>query len=68
MPKLTPILVVLLLICSKETLAQNKVIKDLIKVNYPSTRKIKQSDTYFGTTIDDPYRWLEDDQSEETER
>lgn len=25
------------------------------------------SDTYFGTTIEDPYRWLEDDRSKETE-
>lgn len=45
-----------------------KVIKDLIKVNYPYTSKIGQSDTYFGTTVEDPYRWLEDDRSEDTEK
>lgn len=33
---------------------------------YPQTRKVEQTDTYFGTTIKDPYRWLEDDRSEET--
>lgn len=35
-------------------------------LNYPITRKEAVSDTYFGKTIEDPYRWLEDDNSEET--
>ena len=35
-------------------------------MTYPKTNKIDISDTYFGTTIKDPYRWLEDDRSEET--
>ncbi len=38
--------------------------KDL---DYPNTKKIEFSDTYFETQIEDPYRWLEDDLSEETE-
>jgi len=33
---------------------------------YPETRKTSTTDTYFGTTVADPYRWLEDDYSEET--
>ena len=33
---------------------------------YPSTVKGAVKDTYFGTTIADPYRWLEDDNSEAT--
>jgi prolyl oligopeptidase len=33
---------------------------------YPKTKKVNVSDTYFGTTVEDPYRWLEDDRSEET--
>ncbi len=33
---------------------------------YPSTRKVPQADTFFGTTVQDPYRWLEDDRSAET--
>ncbi|WP_350286815.1 prolyl oligopeptidase family serine peptidase [uncultured Croceitalea sp.] len=49
-------------------MAQNTVIKDLIKVNYPYTSKIGQSDTYFGTSVEDPYRWLEDDRSPDTEK
>ena len=37
------------------------------KLNYPKTKKGTQVDTYFGTTIQDPYRWLENDKSPETE-
>ncbi len=33
---------------------------------YPDTRKGDVVDTYFGTQIPDPYRWLEDDLSDET--
>jgi prolyl oligopeptidase len=33
---------------------------------YPPTVKGAVKDTYFGTTIADPYRWLEDDNSEAT--
>ena len=35
-------------------------------MTYPQTRKVEQTDTYFGTTVADPYRWLEDDNSAET--
>ncbi|RZL35338.1 MAG: S9 family peptidase [Rubrivivax sp.] len=33
---------------------------------YPATRKVEQVDTYHGTAVADPYRWLEDDNSAET--
>ncbi|MBK8944789.1 MAG: S9 family peptidase [Ignavibacteriae bacterium] len=36
------------------------------KLNYPETKKVEVSDNYFGVNVDDPYRWLEDDKSEET--
>ncbi|WP_415776935.1 prolyl oligopeptidase family serine peptidase [Flavobacterium gelidilacus] len=35
-------------------------------VNYPETKKVDTVDVYFGDSIQDPYRWLEDDNSEET--
>jgi len=33
---------------------------------YPKTAKETVTDVYFGTVVHDPYRWLEDDQSDET--
>ena len=33
---------------------------------YPETAKVDSVDNYFGETVGDPYRWLEDDTSEET--
>lgn len=35
------------------------------KLQYPSTKKVEQVDTYFGTKVSDPYRWLEDEKSPE---
>lgn len=34
--------------------------------SYPVTRKGDVVDTYFGTEVPDPYRWLEDDLADET--
>ncbi len=36
------------------------------KFEYPATAKTDQVDDYFGTQVADPYRWLEDDNSEQT--
>jgi prolyl oligopeptidase len=36
------------------------------KMQYPTTKKGQVTDTYFDTKVVDPYRWLEDDRSEET--
>lgn len=37
-----------------------------MKITCPETRKSTQTDSYFGTAVADPYRWLEDDNSAET--
>ena len=35
-------------------------------MQYPQTRKIDHTDTYHGTVVPDPYRWLEDDNAKDT--
>ncbi|MBI5217489.1 MAG: S9 family peptidase [Bacteroidia bacterium] len=37
-----------------------------MKYEYPEPRKVYQADDYFGTKVEDPYRWLENDTSKET--
>jgi prolyl oligopeptidase len=34
-------------------------------LEYPEARKVEQVDDYFGTTVSDPYRWMEDVDSAE---
>ncbi|WKK65471.1 prolyl oligopeptidase family serine peptidase [Lutimonas zeaxanthinifaciens] len=41
--------------------------KSIPDVKYPITKKGNTLDTYFGKEVQDPYRWLEDDMSAETE-
>ena len=48
-----------ILTISLTSMAQNSI-------TYPETKKGTTVDTYFGTQISDPYRWLEDDKSAET--
>jgi prolyl oligopeptidase len=35
-------------------------------MKYPLTKEVDVADIYFNTTVNDPYRWLENDRSEET--
>lgn len=39
----------------------------MITLEYPRTRKSDVQDNYHGTVVKDPYRWLEDPDSEETQ-
>lgn len=41
--------------------------KETLQLKYPETKKADSVTDYFGTKVQDPYRWLEDDRSEETE-
>ncbi|WP_242203213.1 prolyl oligopeptidase family serine peptidase [Aestuariivivens insulae] len=41
--------------------------KTAMVVSYPETKPVDTVDTYFGIDVKDPYRWLEDDRSAETE-
>ncbi len=36
------------------------------QIKYPEAKRVDQVDDYFGTKVADPYRWLEDDNSDET--
>ncbi len=40
--------------------------QEQMAVTYPETKKVDTVDVYFGTKVPDPYRWLEDDLSDET--
>lgn len=46
---------------------KNESSQEMLTVNYPVTQKVDTVDTYFGTEVPDPYRWLEDDRSLQTE-
>jgi prolyl oligopeptidase len=35
-------------------------------ITYPPTKRVEQRDDYHGTIVDDPYRWLEDLDSDDT--
>ena len=56
-----PIATLLLVACNQTLYNANSE-----KMNYSQTRMDNTVDTYFGTQIADPYRWLEDDRAPET--
>ena len=58
---LTILFVTLFLSC------KNNEDKTSLILNYPETKTVDTVNTYFGTQVKDPYRWLEDDRSAATE-
>lgn len=50
------------------TTETSKANTNNIFMDYPVTKKINVTDNYFGTVVNDPFRWLEDDLSDETEQ
>lgn len=60
MKKLVSSVFVASIIVSQAVTAQNPGIK------YPATTKKEVVNSFFGEKVSDPYRWLEDDRSEET--
>ena len=47
------------------TISLSACVKTTV-MNYPQTRQEAVIDTYYGVEVEDPYRWLEDDNSDET--
>ena len=74
----TLIVVILLLVQSTRECAAQSNLKTSTRIartekdmrhptlKYPSARRGDQIDDYHGTTVADPYRWLEDPNSDET--
>ena len=56
MKKLFFLIILVTVVCSTQSQS----------LQYPPTKKTDTTDNYFGTTVPDPYRWLENDNSEET--
>ena len=49
--------------CKNET----ENVREFITLEYPETKTVDTVDTYFNVAVADPYRWLEDDRSKQTE-
>lgn len=59
---LSIIIALVLVGCNNSTISKNQNNT----VAYPSTKKVDTITNYFGTQVKDPYRWLEDDMSQQT--
>ena len=53
-----------MIMCAALMIAGSAVAQQ--KINYPKAKTVDVVDDYFGTKVADPYRWLEDDNSQAT--
>jgi len=63
MKKLAFLIITILIITSCKNENKNE---QQMALTYPETNKVDTVDVYFDTEVKDPYRWLEDDMSDET--
>ena len=62
---LLSLLILVFIGCQQPESEQNNT--EAITIEYPNTNKVDTITNYFGVDVKDPYRWLEDDRSPETE-
>ncbi|HLT32593.1 MAG TPA: prolyl oligopeptidase family serine peptidase [Aquaticitalea sp.] len=65
MRKTISICVIILMVTSCKNEKEQKE-NSVVAVTYPETKMADSASIYFGEKIKDPYRWLEDDMSDET--
>jgi len=61
-------MILLLAVCACRNPKTIEPKQEMALKPYPKTAKTDHRDAYFGTEVEDPYRWLEDDLSEETQQ
>ncbi|MEO6584163.1 MAG: prolyl oligopeptidase family serine peptidase, partial [Ferruginibacter sp.] len=66
MKTLTYLLVFSFIIACNKKISNTGNVGTAPMLSYPVTATGTVTDTYFGTTVSDPYRWLEDDRSQAT--
>ncbi len=53
-------------VCSNNSYSQNSQDAEVPNLSYPTTKTVEQVDDYHGVKVEDPFRWLEDVDSQDT--